>query len=130
MEHVQPADIVTIRPTTAVTTAQRLPAFVGVSAASAGATGIGMNLVVIPPGATAEAHYHDGFETAIYLLSGRVETRYGDGLERSTVNEAGDFLFIPAGLPHQPRNLSATEPARALVARNTPAEQESVVRVG
>jgi len=130
VEHVQRADIVTIRPITAVTTAQRLPAFVGVSAASAGATGIGMNLVVIPPGATAEAHYHDGFETAIYLLSGRVETRYGDGLERSTVNEAGDFLFIPAGLPHQPRNLSATEPARALVARNTPAEQESVVRVG
>jgi uncharacterized RmlC-like cupin family protein len=30
-------------------------------------------------------------------------------------------------VPHQPRNLSDSEPARALVARNTATEQESVV---
>ena len=126
---MQRDDIVTVRPTASVDTRQRLPAFVGISAATAGATGIGMNLVVIPPGATAEAHYHDGFESAIYLLSGRVETRYGQDLQQATVHETGDFIFIPAGVPHQPRNLSATEPAHALVARNTPAEQESVVRV-
>jgi uncharacterized RmlC-like cupin family protein len=30
-------------------------------------------------------------------------------------------------VPHQPRNLSATEPAVAVVARNDPAEQERVV---
>jgi uncharacterized RmlC-like cupin family protein len=119
--------IVTVRPAEPVDTLQRLPAFVGISEATAGSTGIGMNVVVIPPGAAAEPHYHDGFETAIYLLSGRVETRYGDGLQQVCVNEAGDFLFIPAGVPHQPRNLSDTEPARALVARNTPNEQESVV---
>jgi uncharacterized RmlC-like cupin family protein len=119
--------IVTVRPAEPVDTLQRLPAFVGISDATAGSTGIGMNVVVIPPGAAAEPHYHDGFETAIYLLSGRVETRYGDGLRQTCVNEAGDFLFIPAGVPHQPRNLSDTEPARALVARNTPNEQESVV---
>ena len=119
--------IVTVRPTEPVETLQRLPAFVGISGATAGATAIGMNLVIIPPGATADAHFHDGYETAIYLLSGRVETRYGDNLRHPCVNEPGDFLFIPAGVPHQPRNLSATEPARALVARNTPSEQESVV---
>ncbi len=115
--------IVTVRPAQAVDTVQGLPAFVGISAA----TGIGMNVVEFPPGAVADPHYHDGFETAIYLLIGRVETRYGHGLLHTVVNEPGDFLFIPAGVPHQPRNLSATEPARALVARNTPAEQESVV---
>jgi uncharacterized RmlC-like cupin family protein len=119
--------IITVRPAEPVDTLQRLPAFVGISDETAGSTGIGMNVVVIPPGAAAEPHYHDGFETAIYLLSGRVETRYGDGLRQVSVNEAGDFLFIPAGVPHQPRNLSDTEPARALVARNTPNEQESVV---
>ena len=119
--------IVTVRPNEPVDTLQRLPAFVGISDTTAGATGIGMNLVIIPPGATADAHFHDGFETAIFLLSGRVETRYGADLRQTCVNEAGDFLFIPAGVPHQPRNLSATEPARALVARNTPNEQESVV---
>jgi uncharacterized RmlC-like cupin family protein len=30
-------------------------------------------------------------------------------------------------VPHQPRNLDAERPARAIVARNTPREQESVV---
>jgi uncharacterized RmlC-like cupin family protein len=123
-------EIITVRPVELVATAQRLPAFVGISAETAGSAGIGMNMVVIPPGASADAHYHDGFETAIYLLSGRVETRYGEGLRQTTVNEAGDFLYIPAGVPHQPRNLSDTEPARALVARNTAREQESVVAYG
>jgi uncharacterized RmlC-like cupin family protein len=124
MEHDH---IVTVRPDEPVDTLQRLPAFVGISDTSAGSSGIGMNLVIIPPSATADAHFHDGFETAIFLLSGRVETRYGEDLRHSCVNEAGDFLYIPAGVPHQPRNLSDTEPARAIVARNTPNEQESVV---
>jgi uncharacterized RmlC-like cupin family protein len=124
MEHDH---IVTVRPDEPVDTLQRLPAFVGISDTTAGSSGIGMNLVIISPSATADAHFHDGFETANFLLSGRVETRYGEDLRHSCVNEAGDFLYIPAGVPHQPRNLSDTEPARAIVARNTPNEQESVV---
>jgi uncharacterized RmlC-like cupin family protein len=86
-----------------------------------------MNLVVIPPGGAAQPHMHRGYETAIYLLEGRVETRYGAGLRKSVIHEAGDFIFIPADVPHQPVNLSATQPAKALVARNDPNEQESVV---
>ena len=72
-------------------------------------------------------HAHHGFETAIYCLSGRVETRYGPGLRQSVVCEAGDFLFIAPDVPHQPINLSATEPAMAIVARNDPSEHETVV---
>jgi uncharacterized RmlC-like cupin family protein len=119
-------EVVTIRPRESVMTLQRLPYFVGVSGAS-GAKRLSMNLVVIPAGGKAEPHYHRGYETAIYILKGRVETRYGKGLERSVVHEEGDFLFIPPGLPHQPVNLSATETALAIVARNDPGEQESVV---
>ncbi len=121
-------DIVTVRPTDAVMTMQRLPYFVGVSGQTTGALAISMNLVVIPAGGAAEPHYHRGYETAIYILKGRVLTKYGDGLKREVVNEEGDFLFIPPGLPHQPVNLSATETALAIVARNDPAEQESVVK--
>ena len=87
-----------------------------------------MHLVVVPPGASAEPHYHEGYETAIYQLEGRVETRYGDGLEQSVVTEAGDFLFVPPGVPHQAVNLSETEPAVAIIARNDANEQERVVR--
>ena len=118
--------IVTVRPSTTINTLQKLPNYVGISEATTGVQGISMNMVVIPPGAKAEPHFHKGFETAIYLLEGRVETLYGEGLQQSVINEAGDFIFIPANVPHQPRNLSNTEAAIALVARNDPNEQESV----
>ncbi len=122
----QDAEIIVVRPEAEVMTRQRLPNFVGVSAATTGATGISMNIVIIPPGGAAEPHYHLGFETAIYLMKGRVETRYGPGLKKSVINEAGDFLFIPANVPHQPVNLSATEQAVAIIARNHASEQETV----
>jgi uncharacterized RmlC-like cupin family protein len=86
-----------------------------------------MNLVVIPAGGAAAPHIHKSFETAIYILEGEVETRYGPGLAKSEINKAGDCIFIPADVPHQPVNLSSGRPARAIVARNDADEQESVV---
>ncbi len=85
-----------------------------------------MHLVVIPPGARAEPHSHRGYETGIYVLEGRVETRFGPDLASSVISEPGDFLFIPPDVPHEAINLSPTEPARAVVARNDPAEQDKV----
>lgn len=119
-------EIVTVRPEQTVTTLQRLPNFVGISNHTAGAHGISMNVVIIPPGAKATPHYHEGFETAIYLLKGKVETFYGENLEKSVVNQEGDFIYIPEGVPHQPVNLSNETEAIAIVARNDPNEQESV----
>jgi uncharacterized RmlC-like cupin family protein len=116
-----------VRPDATTPTRQQLPYFVGISATTTGATGISMHLVMIPPGGTAEPHSHANHETAIYLLQGRVETRYGQGLKQTKIAEAGDFIFVPPGVPHQPRNLSADEAAYALVARNDPNEQENVV---
>jgi len=116
-----------IRPDAEVMTKQRLPYFVGVSRETVGAEGISMNLVVIPPDASPEPHYHKDFETAIYILQGEVETRYGEGLKETMINRKGDFVFIPPGVPHQPYNLSKTEPAMAIVSRNDPNEQENVV---
>ena len=116
-----------IRPDRSVQTLQRLPYFIGVSGHTVGASGLSMHLVVIPPGARAEPHIHVGYETGIYVIEGRVETRYGEGLTESVISEAGDFLFVPPGVPHEAINLSATEPARAIVARNDPAEQDKVV---
>ena len=116
-----------IRPDRAVDTLQKLPYFIGVSGSTVGATGLSMHVVVIPPGARAEPHVHLGYETGIYVIAGRVETRYGEGLAQSIVSEAGDFLFVPPGVPHEAINLSSTEPARAIVARNDPAEQDKVV---
>ncbi len=125
----QKAEIVVIRPKDTMASKQGLPVFQGISGQNAGANAISMNKVVIPPGAAAKAHIHKGYESAIYLIKGRVKTLYGPGLKKSVVNEAGDFLYIPPDVPHKPINLSKTEEAIAIVARTDPNEQESVQHV-
>lgn len=120
--------VINIRPSRETMTAtQRLPYFLGVSADTTDARGLSMHMVVIPPGARAQPHIHVGYETAIYVLQGKVETRYGEKLEESVISEAGDFLFVPPGVPHEAINLSSTEPARAIVARNDANEHERVL---
>ena len=106
---------------------QGLDYFLGVSAESAGATGICMHMVTIPPGARANAHVHENHETAIYVLSGEAEMWYGENLEDHVTLKTGDYLYIPAGVPHLPANPSATTPCVSILARTDPNEQESVV---
>jgi uncharacterized RmlC-like cupin family protein len=118
--------IITVRPALQQDSLQGLGRFEGISGRNSGAKGLSLNRIVIPPGGRAKAHRHVGYETAIYLVSGRVETRYGPDLKRSMINRTGDFIFIPADVVHMPINLSDTEPAIAIVARNDPNEQESV----
>lgn len=115
-----------LTPDREVMTRQRLPYFIGISGQTVDATGLSMHLVVIPPGARAEPHIHVGYETGIYVLEGTVLTRWGPALEHQVVSRAGDFLFVPPGVPHEAINLSSTLPARAVVARNDPAEQDRV----
>ena len=122
----QTAKVVGLRPDRAVMSRQRLPYFMGISGQTVNAAGLSMHLVVIPPGGRAEPHIHVGYETGIYVLEGRVRTRWGADLEHEVVSEAGDFLFVPPGVPHEAINLSTTEPARAVVARNDAAEQDKV----
>jgi uncharacterized RmlC-like cupin family protein len=81
----------------------------------------------MPPGARAKAHLHEAHETALYVVSGEAGMYYGDKLERHMINRAGDFVYIPANMPHLPYNLSATEPVVAIISRTDPNEQESVV---
>ena len=121
-----PPRLVGLKPDREVMTRQRLPYFLGISGQTVGAQGLSMHMVVIPPGGRSEPHSHVGYETGIYVLEGRVRTRWGASLEHEVVSEAGDFLFVPPGVPHEAINLSATEPARAIVARNDCAEQDKV----
>ena len=122
-----PSEVRAVVPTSEVATLQRLPYFLGISGQTVGAAGLSMHLVVIPPGAQAEPHVHVGYETGIYVLEGTVRTRWGAHLEHEVVSTAGQFLFVPAGVPHDATNLSATAPARAVIARNDPAEEDKVV---
>jgi uncharacterized RmlC-like cupin family protein len=104
---------------------QGLTYFSGISAESVGAQGLCLHLLRLPPGARAHAHLHAAHETAIYLLRGTAAMWYGPQLEHHLVQQAGEFLYIPANMPHLPFNPYAEE-AVALLARTDPNEQESV----
>jgi uncharacterized RmlC-like cupin family protein len=80
----------------------------------------------MPPGVTAKAHYHEAHETAIFMIEGAVEMRHGPNLDQIMRAEAGDFVYIPPGEPHQPYN-PTDKLARAIIARTDPNEQESVI---
>jgi uncharacterized RmlC-like cupin family protein len=99
----------------------------GITAQSVGARNVSLHLLTIPPGGQAQPHLHEAHETAIYLISGDVLTLYGEGLGESVVTRSGDFLYIPAGTPHVPANLSQTEACTCIVARTDANDDESVV---
>jgi len=107
---------------------QGLDYFSGVSAQSSQSDGLCMHLLVMPPKTKAKAHYHKNHETAIYMLEGVTEFHHGPNLEFTSRVEQGDYVYIPAGVPHQPYN-PTDKPAKALIARTDPNEQESVVLV-
>ena len=99
----------------------------GLSAKNVPATKLSMNVATIPPGGVAYAHIHVDFEVMLYILAGRVRHEYGPSLEHAVDNEAGDFIFIEPGVPHEVINLSDTEPVMAVVARSDASEWEHIV---
>ena len=99
----------------------------GLSAKNVGAKKLSMNLATIPPGGVAFAHIHVDFEVMLYILEGRVRHEYGPGLKKVLENQAGDFIFIEPGVPHEVFNMSDTENVVAVVVRSDPTEWENIV---
>ncbi len=99
----------------------------GMSAKNVGSGKLSMNIAIVPPGAVAFAHIHVDFEVMLFILEGSVRHEYGENLEQSVDNSAGDFIFIQPGVPHEVINLSDTEPVIAVVARSDATEWENIV---
>ena len=99
----------------------------GMSSKNVGSHRLSMNVATIPPGGVAHAHIHVDFEVMLYILQGRVRHEYGDRLKQVVDNEAGDFIYIEPGVPHEVFNLSDTEPVMAVVARSDADEWENIV---
>lgn len=99
----------------------------GLSGKNVGARKLSMNVATIPPGGVAYAHIHVDFEVMLYILEGRVRHEYGPNLSITVDNEAGDFIFIEPGVPHEVLNLSETDPVVAVVARSSAAEWDQIV---
>lgn len=99
----------------------------GLSGKNVGSKELSINIATIPPGGVAYAHIHVDFEVMLFILQGRVRHEFGDGLKQVLENEAGDFIFIEPGIPHEVFNMSDTEPVMAFVARSSAKEWDNIV---
>ena len=98
-----------------------------ISQTTAGAHNIYMGRFRVPAGTRSRPHYHEGCESALYMLTGSVRIRWGDHLEQEIVVEPGDMLYVPPRVTHVVENVSDTEPADYVVARDSPLEDAVVV---
>jgi uncharacterized RmlC-like cupin family protein len=76
-------------------------------------------IFIVEPSARTGIHHHGEQETIVYVLEGESLVRWGDHGEHSAIAKAGDFLHVPAWLPHQEINPSAEKPFRWVVVRST-----------
>jgi uncharacterized RmlC-like cupin family protein len=76
-------------------------------------------LFEVEPGSRTGIHHHGNQETIAYVLSGTCEIRWGERGEVSARAMAGDFIHVPAFLPHMEINPSKQQPFRWVVVRST-----------
>ena len=62
----------------------------------------------------------------LFLLQGKVRHEYGPNLEYAVEHEAGDFIFIEPGVPHEVFNIG-DENVVAVVARSAADEWDKIV---
>jgi uncharacterized RmlC-like cupin family protein len=98
-----------------------------ISQASAGANNIYMGVFRVPPGSRSRAHYHEGCESAVYMLSGHLRVKWGDHLEQELTLEPRDLVYVPPRETHVLENVSESEAAEYVVARDSPLEDAVVV---
>lgn len=76
-------------------------------------------LFVVKPGARTGIHHHGAQQTVAYVLQGVCEIRWGAHGDYAATARAGDFIHVPAYLPHMEINPSNSEPFRWVVVRST-----------
>jgi len=76
-------------------------------------------LFKVMPGARTGIHHHGEQQTIAYVLSGICEVRWGEQGEFAAVARAGDFIHVPAFVPHMEINPSETEAFHWVVVRST-----------
>jgi uncharacterized RmlC-like cupin family protein len=73
----------------------------------------------VEPVACTAFHYHGEQHTIAYVLSGSSYVRWGEHGEFDVTLHAGDFLYVPARLPHQEINPSSDLPFQWVVVHST-----------
>jgi uncharacterized RmlC-like cupin family protein len=65
----------------------------------------------VKPGVRTGIHHHGEQQTIAYVLSGACEVRWGAHGEFAASAGVGDFIHVPAFIPHMEINPSAAVPA-------------------
>src|SRR5689334_18213316 len=76
-------------------------------------------LFEVQPKQRTGIHHHGEQQTIAFVLSGICEVRWGARGEHAARAKAGDFIHVPAFLPHMEINPSDSEPFRWVVVRST-----------
>ena len=76
-------------------------------------------LFVVEPGARTGIHHHGDQQTVAYVLQGVCEIRWGAHGEYAATAKAGDFIHVPAHLPHMEINPSGSDSFLWVVVRST-----------
>jgi len=105
---------------------QGLTYLAGLTGGTVGSRGISMTVITLPDGARARTHLHRAIETGVYVIEGETEMFFGDALQELLLARAGDYVYIPADMPHLVINRSGAS-CRALVAHTAADDQEGIV---
>ena len=88
----------------------------GIDANTVGAGKIWLGHVTCVPNTLGPPHHHGEAETAAYVLSGQIRVYFGENFEAYVDAGPGDFIFVPAHMPHIEGNVT-DEPAEAVLSR-------------
>jgi uncharacterized RmlC-like cupin family protein len=91
---------------------------VALSGSRTGSQSLWAGTNLIRPGERTGAHHHGALESVIYIVRGHALMRWGDRLEWITKAGPGDFLQVPAWLPHQEINASSSEDLHCVLVRS------------
>ncbi len=97
--------------------------FAAISGGLTGSQHLWMGGNTVRPGEASDDHHHGSADSGIYIVSGHPRfTFLVDGREESVDAAPGDFVYVPAYVPHREENPSPDEEAVVVLARSTPEE--------
>jgi uncharacterized RmlC-like cupin family protein len=76
-------------------------------------------MFMVDPAARTAIHHHGEQETIAYVLDGECYIRWGERGECGAAAHRGDFIHVPAWLPHMEINCSHERPFEWVVVRST-----------
>jgi uncharacterized RmlC-like cupin family protein len=97
--------------------------FAAISGTLTGSQKLWMGGNTVRPGESSDDHHHGEADSGIYIVAGNPRFWFlVDGKEQSIDAAPGDFIYVPAWVPHREENPSTTDDAIVVLARSTPEE--------